>query len=75
MRFSVPLHCELRVIYSHAFRLEMQVMERFERENGGELMVATLCLLEVSSWMAKNIRIILFLASGQHISVFWIFSL
>ena len=26
----------------------MQVMERFERENGGELVVATLCLLEVS---------------------------
>ena len=25
----------------------MQVMERFERENGGELVVATLCLLEV----------------------------
>ncbi len=26
----------------------MQVMERFEKENGGELVVATLCLLEVS---------------------------
>ena len=28
----------------------MQVMERFEKENGGELVVATLCLLEVSKF-------------------------
>lgn len=31
------------------FRLEVQVIDRFERENGGELLVATLCLLEVSA--------------------------
>ena len=27
----------------------MQVMDRFEKENGGNLLVATLCLLEVSA--------------------------
>ena len=31
------------------FRLEVQVIERFEKENGGTLLVATLCLLEVSA--------------------------
>ena len=30
-------------------RLEIQILERFEKENGGELLAATLCLLEVSS--------------------------
>ena len=34
--------------FVYYLRLEMQVMERFERENGGELVVATLCLLEVT---------------------------
>ena len=29
-------------------RLEQQVLSRFERENGGELLVAAVCLLEVS---------------------------
>lgn len=32
-----------------SFRLEMQVLTRFEQENGGELLVATVCLLETSS--------------------------
>lgn len=27
----------------------MQILERFEKENGGELLAATLCLLEVSA--------------------------
>ena len=31
------------------FRLEIQVLERFEQESGGELLVATLSLLEVSA--------------------------
>lgn len=31
------------------FRLEIEVLERFEKENGGELLVGALCLLEVSS--------------------------
>ncbi len=30
-------------------RLEVDVLTRFEHEHGGELLVATLCLLEVSS--------------------------
>lgn len=30
-------------------RLEVQVLKRFEKENGGQLLVATLCLLEVSA--------------------------
>ena len=34
---------------SLVFRLEVDVLTRFEQENGGELLVATLCLLEVSS--------------------------
>lgn len=29
-------------------RLEQQVLDRFEKENGGELLVGALCLLEVS---------------------------
>ncbi len=29
-------------------RLEQQVLVRFEKENGGELLVGALCLLEVS---------------------------
>jgi len=30
-------------------RLEGQILARFEEENGGKLLIATLCLLEVSS--------------------------
>ena len=30
------------------FRLEQQVLDRFEKENGGQLLVGALCLLEVS---------------------------
>ena len=36
-------------IFRSIFRLEAQVLDRFEKENGGDLMVAALCLLEVSS--------------------------
>jgi hypothetical protein len=31
------------------FRLEGQILERFEVENDGKLLIATLCLLEVSN--------------------------
>ena len=31
------------------FRLEQQVLDRFEKENGGQLLVAALCLLETSA--------------------------
>ena len=30
-------------------RLEGQILARFEEENGGKLLIATLCLLEVSA--------------------------
>lgn len=30
-------------------RLEVNILSRFEKENGGELLIATLCLLECSS--------------------------
>lgn len=34
--------------FSFAFSLEEQVLTRFEEENGGQVVVATVCLLETS---------------------------
>ena len=36
------------LLYLPISRLEKQVLDRFEKENGGTLLVAALCLLEVS---------------------------
>lgn len=43
--FTFILGCQQ---FSFAFSLEEQVLTRFEEENGGQVVVATVCLLETS---------------------------
>ncbi len=48
-------------------RLLQQVLTRFEEEGGGHLLVATLCLLEVSSTGLLESELLQILADEEHI--------
>ena len=52
----------------HVCRLEGQVLERFEEENGGRLLIATLCLLEVSARGLLEVELLSVLADEQHLA-------
>ena len=48
-------------------RLEIQVLERFEQESGGELLVATLSLLEVSAHGLLETELLEMLADSDNL--------
>ena len=48
-------------------RLEIQVLERFEHESGGELLVATLSLLEVSARGLLETELLVMLADYDNL--------
>jgi len=50
------------------FRLEGQILERFEEENGGRLLIATLCLLEVSSRGLLEVELLSILADEDNLA-------
>jgi len=47
--------------------LEAQVLERFEKENGGELLIAAVCLLEVSARGLLEIELLSILADEENL--------
>ena len=49
------------------FRLEKSILTRFEKENGGELLVATLCLLEVSGRGLLEVELLSILADEENL--------
>ena len=49
-------------------RLEGQILERFEEENGGRLLIATLCLLEVSSRGLLEVELLSVLADEDNLA-------
>ena len=48
-------------------RLESQILARFEEENGGQLLVATLCLLEVSARGLLEVELLAILGDEEHL--------
>ena len=48
-------------------RLESQILARFEEENGGELLVATLCLLEASNHGLLEVELMTILGDEDHL--------
>ena len=48
-------------------RLEAQILARFEEENGGKLLIATLCLLEVSSRGLLEVELLSVLADEENL--------
>ncbi len=51
----------------YIYRLLQQVLTRFEAEGGGHLLVATLCLLEVSSTGLLESELLYILANEENI--------
>ena len=51
----------------HFFSLLEEVLGRFERENGGHLLVATLCLLEASSGGLQEAELLDILADEEEL--------
>ena len=49
-------------------RLEIQIIERFERESNPTLLVATLCLLEVSSRGLLETELLAMLGDEDHLT-------
>jgi len=49
------------------YRLEGQILARFEEENGGRLLIATLCLLEVSARGLLEVELLSVLADEENI--------
>ena len=49
------------------FRLEMAVLSRFERENGGELLIGALCLLEVSKRGLLEVELVTILGDEENL--------
>ena len=49
------------------FSLLEEVLDRFERENGGHLLVATLCLLEASSGGLQESELLDILANEEEL--------
>ena len=45
----------------------MEVLSRFERENGGELLVGALCLLEVSSRGLLEVELVTILGDEDNL--------
>ncbi len=54
-------------MYYH-FSLEMDVFSRFEEETGGKLMIATLCLLEVSRHGLLETELLALLGDDSHLA-------
>ena len=48
-------------------RLEGQILARFEEENGGRLLIATLCLLEVSARGLLEVELLSILADEENL--------
>jgi hypothetical protein len=48
-------------------RLEMQILTRFEEENGGQLLVAALCLLETSARGLLETELLVILGDEEHL--------
>jgi len=53
--------------YVCACRLEGQILVRFEEENGGRLLIATLCLLEVSARGLLEVELLAVLGDEDHL--------
>lgn len=51
----------------HLYRLLEQVFSRFEEENGGELLTATLCLLETSATGLLEIELLKILGDEDNL--------
>ena len=51
------------------YRLEMEVFTRFEKESGGKLMKATLCMLEVSRHGLLEFELLALLGTETNIIV------
>ena len=49
------------------YRLEGQILARFEEENGGRLLIATLCLLEVSARGLLEVELLSVLADEENL--------